>query len=470
MKKIRISVLCGLLALVLAASAMAEPIISDGVHTAYLGRENYLFLTATGAPTRYLERPIIDLVGIDDTQLYCLTKDGRLFAVLLDGSSSTLVSLAPTEEDFARVAGEIPYTLEEGVLVLRNDQGAELSGIPGVASVCMSGNQLYFVADNGVGGYALKCVTLPVTGLEAPVPQVIRYQVSKPVSMTASPTAVTLVTELQTAEIIDLASLSLETVPLANPQATRALCYDGKLITYTLDEAGHYQVDTVTEHQLMSALPTATPAPTAAPTSAPTATPKPTVKPTATPKPSSSTSSDSEYSTLKKGAKGSAVRKMQKRLAALGYSVGAIDGVFGDDTLFAVNLFQCAIGYTEHTYASAAMQEKLYSRKAPEYDPYAPLKEGDKGADVRLMQTFLFDLGYTLGDKGIDGVYGKATKAAVERFQFVAGLEVTGEADADTLKRLYDVEDPVPNVTATPTPAPTATPAPVEPGTPTDLT
>ena len=109
MKKIRISVLCGLLALVLAASAMAEPIISDGVHTAYLGRENYLFLTATGAPTRYLERPIIDLVGIDDTQLYCLTKDGRLFAVLLDGSSSTLVSLAPTEEDFARVGGEIPY-------------------------------------------------------------------------------------------------------------------------------------------------------------------------------------------------------------------------------------------------------------------------------------------------------------------------------------------------------------------------
>ena len=67
-------------------------------------------------------------------------------------------------------------------------------------------------------------------------------------------------------------------------------------------------------------------------------------------------------------------------------------------------------------------------------------------------------------------MYGKATKAAVERFQFVAGLEVTGEADADTLKRLYDVEDPVPNVTATPTPAPTATPAPVEPGTPTDLT
>ena len=116
------------------------------------------------------------------------------------------------------------------------------------------------------------------------------------------------------------------------------------------------------------------------------------------------------------------------------------------------------------------MQEKLYSRKAPEYDPYAPLREGDKGADVRLMQTFLFDLGYTLGDKGIDGVYGKATKAAVERFQFVAGLEVTGEADADTLKRLYDVEDPVPNVTATPTPAPTATPAPVIPGTPTDLT
>ncbi len=73
------------------------------------------------------------------------------------------------------------------------------------------------------------------------------------------------------------------------------------------------------------------------------------------------------------------MRKLQNRLSKLGYPVGKVDGVWGDDTQFAVNLFQSAIGYTEHRYASAAMQEKLYSKKAPVYDPYMPLKEGKRG-------------------------------------------------------------------------------------------
>ena len=62
---------------------------------------------------------------------------------------------------------------------------------------------------------------------------------------------------------------------------------------------------------------TATPSPTPKPTATPkrTATPKPTSKPTS--KPSSSSSSNIRY-----GSSGSSVKKMQKRLAELGYPVG----------------------------------------------------------------------------------------------------------------------------------------------------
>ena len=149
-----------------------------------------------------------------------------------------------------------------------------------------------------------------------------------------------------------------------------------------------------------------------------------------------------------------------------------MDGVWGDDTQFAVNLFQSAIGYTEHRYASAAMQEKLYSKKAPVYDPYMPLKEGKKGTPVKLMQQRLFDLGYfTTNDveKEVDGVY-----EAIKLFQTVCGYEekkITGVADADTLMLLFDEKAPVnpgnvpptptsPVVIITPTPTnvPTATP------------
>ena len=123
------------------------------------------------------------------------------------------------------------------------------------------------------------------------------------------------------------------------------------------------------------------------------------------------------------------------------------------------------------------MQEKLYSKKAPVYDPYMPLKEGKKGTPVKLMQQRLFDLGYfTTNDveKEVDGVYGKRTTEAIKLFQTVCGYEekkITGVADADTLMLLFDEKAPVnpgnvpptptsPVVIVTPTPTnvPTATP------------
>jgi len=66
---------------------------------------------------------------------------------------------------------------------------------------------------------------------------------------------------------------------------------------------------------------------------------------------------------------------------------------------------------------------------------YAPLQQGMKGEAVRAMQQRLIDLGYLAG--GADGSYGGKTVAAVKAFQQAAGLEVTGEADDETQRRLF---------------------------------
>lgn len=54
------------------------------------------------------------------------------------------------------------------------------------------------------------------------------------------------------------------------------------------------------------------------------------------------------------------------------------------------------------------------------------LKRGSKGEYVTLLQTKLANLGYDLGSYGVDGDFGKATEAAVKKFQKDHGLEQDG--------------------------------------------
>lgn len=71
------------------------------------------------------------------------------------------------------------------------------------------------------------------------------------------------------------------------------------------------------------------------------------------------------------------------------------------------------------------------------------LEKGAKGDGVKQMQKALKDLGYDLGKfgeagDGLDGKFGKVTKAAVEAFQKDHGLEVTGILDEKTLAALEE--------------------------------
>ncbi len=69
--------------------------------------------------------------------------------------------------------------------------------------------------------------------------------------------------------------------------------------------------------------------------------------------------------TLELGMSGSAVKKLQSRLAALKYYPGAIDGQFGTDTLEAVWAFQEVQGLPGEDYVSSAMQRALAKPRAP---------------------------------------------------------------------------------------------------------
>src|SRR3984957_20352922 len=69
--------------------------------------------------------------------------------------------------------------------------------------------------------------------------------------------------------------------------------------------------------------------------------------------------------TVQFGQHGSAVRKLQRRLAALKYYPGAIDGNFATNTLEAVWAFQETQGLRGEDFVSAAMQRALNHPRAP---------------------------------------------------------------------------------------------------------
>ena len=90
-------------------------------------------------------------------------------------------------------------------------------------------------------------------------------------------------------------------------------------------------------------------APTLAPTLLPTFSAVPTVTPTPTP-----------YTTLQVGDRGEDVKKLQRRLAELGYLNDKIDGIFGQNTKKAVERFQYYNNLTQDGKAGKATLTKLY--------------------------------------------------------------------------------------------------------------
>jgi lipoprotein-anchoring transpeptidase ErfK/SrfK len=81
--------------------------------------------------------------------------------------------------------------------------------------------------------------------------------------------------------------------------------------------------------------------------------------------PAERTAPASAQATVQFGQHGSAVRKLQRRLAALKYYPGAIDGNFSTNTLEAVWAFQEVQGLPGEDFVNARMQRALNHPRAP---------------------------------------------------------------------------------------------------------
>jgi peptidoglycan hydrolase-like protein with peptidoglycan-binding domain len=161
---------------------------------------------------------------------------------------------------------------------------------------------------------------------------------------------------------------------------------------------------------------------------------------------------------LRRGARGAAVKELQRALMAKGiYVAGGADGIFGPATDAALRLFQRRNGLQVTGTVDQATSSALGLGRTPR--PTAPtrfvgLRLGSRGDAVKALQRALMATGMTLYG-GADGIFGAATKNALMLFQRTNGLSPTGIVDARTAK-LLGLNGRTPAPSPTPTPGPTA--------------
>lgn len=192
-------------------------------------------------------------------------------------------------------------------------------------------------------------------------------------------------------------------------------------------------------------------------------------------------SSGSMRSWLQKGDKGSAVRELQTKLIAIGYSCGksGADGDFGTDTLNAMKKFQREHGLVVDGEAGVNTMAKLNAiynarvgnksiKSSSRYDNWVAalqkecnrqgyshqvvdgeagpntlkgcptVKPGARGGITKLIQQRLISLGYPCGRSGADGIFGTGTRAAVVAFQKKRGLTADGIVGPNTWRKLLN--------------------------------
>lgn len=170
---------------------------------------------------------------------------------------------------------------------------------------------------------------------------------------------------------------------------------------------------------------------------------------------STSNTADWTGQTLKAGSKGEQVKDLQNMLNKAGFSVGKVDGIYGENTSEAVKKFQKAVKISQDGIAGKDTYNKLKS-----YNPSTPskttttssaawtgqtLKEGSSGTAVKSLQTMLKNAGFDVGT--IDGKYGSKTEAAVLAFQKRVNISADGIAGKDTYNKLKSYNPSTPTKT-----------------------
>ncbi len=156
---------------------------------------------------------------------------------------------------------------------------------------------------------------------------------------------------------------------------------------------------------------------------------------------------------MRVGDSGFEVRRIQRRLRALNYYRGPVNGLFDRRTEDAVVRFQQANGITQTGIVGPTTQSYLVSDvpqpilpsqqpsfvPAPQGQPPDPplsrgvigIGQGDQGPGVRDLQNRLRELGYFNSES--TGFFGSITRNAVINFQLAFGIPATGLVSEETL-------------------------------------
>ena len=123
---------------------------------------------------------------------------------------------------------------------------------------------------------------------------------------------------------------------------------------------------------------------------------------------------------------------------------GSAVAVIGDDNLHYIVIFEGKTGYILKNLLQRKLPQFQSSVVPPEemdvYTKYIGLSRGSSGEHVTSLQQALKELGFHT--EKVDGKYGPATEKSVSSFQDKNKLTVTGEADPETQRYLYE-ENPL---------------------------
>ncbi|MBE5800905.1 MAG: hypothetical protein E7319_01290 [Clostridiales bacterium] len=127
------------------------------------------------------------------------------------------------------------------------------------------------------------------------------------------------------------------------------------------------------------------------------------------------------------GMSGEKVRALQQALRKAGYYNAVIDGVFGDNTLRAVKLFQSKHGLKADGIAGVQTQAKLnaVNNSKPQMTAYFVLGMGSNCSEVRSLQSYLVGKGYGPSTDP-NGYFGSNTQSMLKAWQQDNGYKVTG--------------------------------------------
>ena len=136
----------------------------------------------------------------------------------------------------------------------------------------------------------------------------------------------------------------------------------------------------------------------------------------------------------------SAVEMVQQRLRSSGTYSGAVDGVWGPDSVAALQQFQSMHqlqvtgNLNQATTATLGLQPMALLSEQPASPATIPSDAQQQPRIVRAVQMRLRELGYYTG--AVDGIWGPNTQSAMARFQQGRGLQPNGQLNAVTMDAL----------------------------------